>query len=362
MKKAYFICVCLIFILSGCENILLNNNFKNTITGNYNAFWDEFDLEYGAFEAKHINWDSLKIACGKNLTDLSSEGELFDAISRLLSPLNDGHVDIYAPQFGLFSSWNRRKKSYYCDINAQSSVDKYRLAVIKNYLNNNAKLMTISRWINFYGVIDYRGKKIGYISIPTFESVGYSAEFVQTAVDTFNKLDGVVIDLRYNGGGDSETFVNCLNSFTSERKMIMKSKFRNGPSHSDFTATYEHWLNPHKNCLKNKPIVVLMNSFTGSSAEHFMMGMKTQSNVITVGDTTHGAFSMVRERILPNGWKYRICSQVIYNTDGSLLVDSKGNYLEGIGIAPDYYAPDNYNEALDGNDIPLNTALKKLFP
>jgi C-terminal processing protease CtpA/Prc len=105
-----------------------------------------------------------------------------------------------------------------------------------------------------------------------------------------------------------------------------------------------------------------MNSFTGSSAEHFILGMKTQSNVITVGDTTRGAFSMVRERILPNGWKYRICSQVVYNIDGSLLVDSKGNYLEGIGIAPDYYAPDYYNKAINGNDVPLNTALQKLFP
>jgi C-terminal processing protease CtpA/Prc len=124
---------------------------------------------------------------------------------------------------------------------------------------------------------------------------------------------------------------------------------------------YDSWINPHNNCLKNKPIVILMNSFTSSASELFILGMKTQANVFTVGDTTTGALSSVRQRILPNGWSYSICSSVIYNPDGTLLTDVNGNYLEGIGIAPDFYVPDYYYHIMKGNDVPLDTALQKLY-
>jgi carboxyl-terminal processing protease len=361
MKPLYFFCFFGTLLLTGCGNNLLENSYQNTVTENFNALWNEFDLEYGAFIVKKINWDSLKITYGKNLTDESSERELFDAMCGLLSELNDGHVDLTAPQFGLFSSWNRRNKSYYVDVQTHYLLYNEWTTAITAHLQNVFTSGTVPGSIVFYGVTDYKGKKIGYINIPTFESGVYCFDFIQNAIDTFNQLDGVVIDLRFNFGGSAETSAYLLNSFASERKIFKKAKFRNGPSHSDFTATYESWINPHKDCLRNKPVALLMNSFTCSAAEIFILGMKTQSNVITVGDTSHGAFSMVRERILPNGWKYRICSEVVYNPDGSLLVDAQGNYLEGIGIVPDYYVQDYYYKLVNGFDLPLDTALNKLY-
>jgi carboxyl-terminal processing protease len=361
MKPIYFFCVFILLSLQKCGNDLLENNYQNTIAGNFDALWNEFDLEYGAFNAKRINWDSLKIIYRNKLSGESSEHELYDALCGLLSELNDGHVDLEAPQFGLFSSWNRRNKSYYRDVYSHYFIYDQWAVAVKNHFQKGFKSDTVSGCVHFYGIIDYQGKKFGYINISTFYSSGYSSAFVQNAVDTFNQLDGVLIDLRFNLGGDAETSVNCLNSFAGKREKFMISKFRNGPSHNDFTKSFESWIDPHTDCLKNKPVALLMNNMTCSASELFILGMKTQSNVITVGDTSHGAFSSVRKRILPNGWGYRICSEVVYNPDGSLLVDSKGNYLEGIGIAPDYYVPDYYNKLINGIDLPLDTAIHKLF-
>jgi C-terminal processing protease CtpA/Prc len=64
--------------------------------------------------------------------------------------------------------------------------------------------------------------------------------------------------------------------------------------------------------------------------------------------------------MLPNGWKIRLGAQVVYATDGSLLSDSKGNYLEGIGIAPDIYVQDKLKEIRQGKDAPLDAALKEI--
>jgi carboxyl-terminal processing protease len=361
-RNLFLITVILIFIFSSCEESLIEEEFKNTPIDNYNAFWLEFNRFYGAFEAKNINWDSLKTVYAKDLTDSSTNKQLFNSLSGLLNELNDGHADLYAPGIGYYRSWNRRNKSYFGDLKNydNSNIVTLQNVIKKNYLNDKFKMGEFSGWRFFYGTINFDGHKVGYICIPTFAIDDYPNDFIQQAIDSFNQQDAVIIDLRYNGGGRTEAFVNSLNSFSSVKKLYMKSKFRNGPDHSDFTELDDHYTNPHVNCLVNKPIAILMNAYSASSSDHFILGIKSQPNVVTVGDSTCGAFSSVLERMLPNGWKFRLGAQVVYSPDGSLLIDSKGNYLEGIGIAPDIYVQDKLKEIRKGKDIPLDLALKNL--
>lgn len=330
------------FTMFSCEDDLLHEEYENTITDNYNCFWSEFDQLYGAFEAKQINWDSLKVVYGENLNENSTNQQLYTALCGLLNELNDGHADLYSPQFGYFRSWNRRNKSYFSDIKAN---DFGRVATLQNiirakYMNNHFETETYSGWQFFWGTIPHNNLKIGYICLPTFNIPDYPREFIQLAIDSFNQQDAVIIDLRFNGGGTTEAFVSSLNSFASEKKLYMKSQYRNGPEHSNFTKIDEHWISPHDDCLKKIPVALLMNSFSASSSDHFILGMKTQPNVFTVGDSTCGAFSAVYERVLPNGWKFRLGSQVIFSPDGSFFSTQEGNYIEGHGIAPDFYVPD----------------------
>jgi carboxyl-terminal processing protease len=357
------IIICSVILFSGCEESLIQQEYKNTPLDNYELFWSEFDRFYGAFEAKNTNWDSLKVVYGKNLTNSSTDGQLFTSIKGLLNELDDGHADISAPNIGFFRSWNRRTKSYFGDLKIYdySNITALQEVIRSNYMNNKFKSGIYSGWKFFWGTIPYENSNVGYICIPTFSISDYPNGFIQEAIDSFNKLDAVIIDLRYNGGGTTEAFVTSLNSFASEKRCYMKSKFRNGPNHSDFTDITGHFTNPHPNCLKNKPVAVLMNAYSASSSDHFILGMKSQSYVITVGDTTCGAFSAVLERYMTNGWKFRLGAEVVYGPDGNLLTDSKGRYLEGIGIAPDFYSQDMIKEIRKGYDIPLNVALKQLF-
>jgi len=364
MKKNTFLWIAILLSLavSSCEESLIKEEFENTPVDNYNAFWFEFDRFYGAFEAKNINWDSLKTVYSGNLTDSSTDMELFTAMSGLLDELNDGHADLLAPGVGFFRSWNRRNKSFFADNKStdNSGIVMMQNIIRSNYLKNKYKAGDYSGWKFFYGTITYETHRVGYICIPTFGNDDYPNDFIQQAVDSFNTLDAVIIDLRFNGGGKTEAFVTSLNSFSSERKLYMKSKFRNGSGQSDFTQLDDHYTNPHPDCLKNKPVAILMNSFSASSSDHFILGMKSQANVITVGDTTCGAFSSVLERILPNGWKFRLGAQVVYGPDGKLLTDSNGKYLEGVGIAPDIYIQEQFSAIRKGKDLPLEAALKNL--
>jgi hypothetical protein len=362
MKRSFLLIVLLAFLLSSCEEVLLNEKFENTPRDNYELFWDEFDQFYGAFEAKQVNWDSLKVVYGKEINENSGDHQLFKAISGLLNELNDGHADLYSSTNGYYRSWNRRNKSYFSDFKSTdfSHVGQLQSTIRSNYLMGKYKYGNFSNWLFFWGTISYEGRQIGYICIPTFNINDYPNEFIQQAIDSFNQHDAVIFDLRYNGGGKTEAFVNSLNSFASEKKCYMQSQFRDGKKHSDFSKKDEHWINPHTNGLKPIPVAILMNSYSASSSDHFILGMKTQSNVITVGDSTCGAFSAVLERVLPNGWKYRLGAQVVYAPDGSLLTDKNGNYLEGLGIAPDYYVTDQWKAVTKGHDFPLDKALEEL--
>jgi C-terminal processing protease CtpA/Prc len=280
----------------------------------------------------------------------------------LLHEINDGHSDLKASSVNFFRSWNRRDKSFYVDSYTRSMEDVSRQfkTIRTYYLNNNFTSVEAEGWLFFYGTINLDQKKIGYINLPTFSMDHFPDSFIQSAVDDFQLLDAVIIDLRFNGGGHTESFVKTLNSFACEPKVFLKSKYRNGPSHNDFSEMFEHRIRPHNDCLKNKPVAILMNSYTASSSEHFILGMKSQKGVFTVGDTTCGAFSSVNERLLPNGWCFRIGGQVVYTPDGDLLVDSKGRYLEGLGLSPDFYVPDHLEPLKFHQDVPLDKAIERL--
>ena len=351
-------------LFSSCEEDLLKHEFKNTPRGNYDVLWSEFDRLYGAFEAKHINWDSLGEVYRSQIYDETTGEELFSLMSGLIAELNDGHVDIYAPEFGLFSSWSRRRKPYFKDVVDQdwSDVVEMRINIKAEYLKGRQREYTDDEGYNFFsGYIENRGKTYGYLCIPTFTSDNFPFSFVSSAVDSFRHTSGVLLDLRFNGGGMTENFVKVMNIFSSEKKLFLKSRLRDGTEHNDLSEMTSHYTNPGPSSLRDVPIAVLVNSFTASAAEHLLLGLESQPGVFSIGDTTHGAFSTVKEKILPNGWQFRIGPQVVYAPNGRLLANEEGEYLEGIGIAPDYYSENKLAFIRMGYDLVIVRAIH-LFP
>ena len=349
----------MVFCFAACEKNLLKEEYSNTPEGIYNAFWSEFDQFYGAFEAKNINWDSLKVVCGQDINSGSTQKQLYDALCMLLAPLNDGHASIETPRFGGFRSWSRRNKSFFADTFSLSGSMYYEIyeRSIYKYLGNNYKKDLSTKNLFLYGKILHNTHTIGYLYIPTFAGDNFPKGFIKEAASVFQGADAVIIDLRYNGGGNTENFLYAMNMFSTEKKLFLKSKLRNGKNHSDFTRLYDHYTLPQADGCQNKPIAILANSYSSSSSEHLILGLKSQNNVILVGDTTCGAFSEVHERVLPNGWIYRLGAQVVYTPDGKIFTNSKGQYVEGNGIAPDFFVEDNYKEIQKNNDLVLNKAL-----
>jgi C-terminal processing protease CtpA/Prc len=337
---------------------LLDENYENTPTGNFDAVWNEFDQDYGAFEAKHINWDSIRLVYRSGLNDNSSKQELFSAIAGMISNLNDGHVQLIAP--GFRKAFSMPVRTLYPD---SKYYEKSNIIVaLLNLIKSNYLVSYSDSNGFFYGNIKTRivPLNIGYIYINSFVRDVFPMDFIDKGLKSFENCNAIIVDLRFNGGGATETFLSLLNRFADTKRLYLKSKLRNGVKHNDFTNIYEHYTWPEKGLVKNKKVVVIVNRFSGSSSEHFMLGMKTFPFVTVVGDTTYGALSTVIEKVMPNGWEYRMCPQVLLDTTGNYLADSKGRYPDGVGLAPDVYVVNYYNDILRQHDYVLEKAIEIL--
>ena len=211
-----------------------------------------------------------------------------------MSNLNDGHVQLIAPGYKRFFSTPMH--TLYPDSKSYENTT----VLTTLFIVIRANYLFISSDTNgfFYGFINRKSyeSNLGYIYINSFSRDIFPTEFIDKALKSFENTDGIIVDLRFNGGGATETFLSLLNRFADKKRLYLKSKLRNGARHNDFTEIFEHYTWPEKDLVKNKKVVVSVNRFSGSSSEHFMLGMKAFPFTTIIGDTTYGALSTVIQK------------------------------------------------------------------
>ncbi|MEJ5264592.1 MAG: S41 family peptidase [Bacteroidales bacterium] len=343
------------FIWWGCTEEWLQEPYSNSPTGVFDAVWEEYDQTYGAFEAKGINWDSCRRVFRARLTPEANSDTLYNVLCGLLRQLNDGHVQLIA---------NGYKRFYSVPIPTIFPDSKYyENASEISMLFDVIKSRYLSSYVDsgncFYGIINLKTvpKYIGYLYISGFDRESFSTDFIDRANMAFAHCAGLIIDLRFNGGGSSEVLTAVANRYADQKRIFILSKIRNGRSHNDFTSFISHIIRPEGVNLGQKPLVVLVNRHTASSAEHFVLAMRARPHTLIVGDTTAGALSTVVQRIAPNGWEFRTCPQVLYDTTGQLLRNADGRYPDGIGLPPDLYVRNMLKEIYRGYDRVMATTL-----
>jgi C-terminal processing protease CtpA/Prc len=194
---------------------------------------------------------------------------------------------------------------------------------------------------------------IGYIRMDVFaDPKKFLGDAFDEILNELKDCQGIVFDIRKLEGGEDRLAKYVAGRFAAEVKLYMTSRKRNGPAHDDFETETRWYVNPEGDYQYTKPVVLLTGRFTASAGETFTWAMNENDNVIQVGDTTLGAFSDIMAMELPNGWIHTIAVGDYRN--------ASGENLEGIGIAPEYYAKSSRAETLSGIDRGLDKALELL--
>ena len=312
MKKYIFAILISVFGLNSCIDEPIQ--FPNTAEGNFDALWHIIDTRYCYLDYKNINWDSIGVVYRARLPYVRHcRFALFDLFGAMLDELRDGHVN-------LFSSFDiSRYESWFSD-----SATNYFPAIIANhYIDGRFRIAGGLR----YARLDTTRFNIGYIYYGSFSS-GFSDANMRHIMDYFRNVDGLILDVRHNGGGLITNSERLASYFFMEETVTGFMKFRNGAGHSDFSQPVAVRTPSHPTLHWEKPVAVLTNRSSYSATNDFAVRMRHAPNAFSVGSWTGGGGGMPLSSELPNGWMVRFSA--------SPMLDSEMRHTEW-GIAPDFH-------------------------
>ncbi len=335
----------IVFVLSliSLKGFSQNNN----PVVNYNHFVTFLKEHYGLFPYKNINWDSLGTYYSRFVNDSTSSDSLFFLISRLAGNLRDKHLwldnEKYAYNFSIGKIAHiRQMDSIFASRQKYKNVNLIR----SGYLNNKFQTSEINNFLS--GKI---GSDIGYLSLDWFDKDVHMVDSVMTdIINSFSDCNALIIDIRNNIGGTDSSALTVANHLVKSRQCYQISRIRVAGSVNYYSDPVYWYINP-ANVRFPKPVFVLINRYTISAAETFLLALIDQKHIRILGEPTAGAFSDSEDANLPNGWHFSYSIGV--------WTDSNGNLWEEKGIRPDIFIKDLHEEN-NKSDPCLDFVLKSL--
>lgn len=317
--------------LTSCHSI---PEYDNTADGNFEQLWTLFDEHYCFFDRNGVDWDSVYRAYAPRVEGCRSRRELFNLCADMVNELRDGHVNLASP---FATSYYKKWWSDY-----PQNYDKR--IVEENYLYFGGQQI---------GAVVYfvLPQNIGYISIPSFSS-GIGEGNLDYVLSYFGLCDGLIIDVRDNGGGQMDNVETWVSRFITKRTLAGSISHKTGKGHNDFSEPYEYYYEPPAgHLLWRKPVAVLTNRSTFSAANNFVSIMRLLPRVTQIGDVTGGGSGMPLSFDLPCGWVVRMSACPVYDPEGNLTED---------GLAPHISVTQTSADIAAGRDPILEAAIAHL--
>ena len=325
LSSIYIIICVLPFVLGGC---IREDEYDNSPAGNFEALWKLIDEHYCYLDYKGIDWDSIYNVYSPQISDDMGDDALFEVLGNMLAELKDGHVNLY-------SAWNTaRYWDWYLDYPRNYSEE-----LIEQYLGRGYRIGGGAKYTIFTD-------NIGYVSYPDFSAAIGDGNLDEMLL-YLGMCNGLIIDVRNNGGGNLTTSSQLAARFTNERVLTGYIQHKTGPGHSDFSDPEPLYIAPSDGVRWQKPVVVLTNRHSYSATNDFVNAMRCFSQVTLMGDRTGGGGGMPFSSELPNGWGVRFSASPTLDVDGQHIED---------GIDPDIHVDMTDEDKAQGLDTIIEEA------
>jgi tricorn protease len=183
-------------------------------------------------------------------------------------------------------------------------------------------------------------KSKGRIAYSYMKNMGQGAleDFLEDMVDDAYKKDALILDLRYNTGGNVHDDVL---KFLSQ-KPYLQWAYRDGKKtqQSNFAPAA-------------KPIILLINEQTLSDGEMTSQGFKQLGLGKIIGTETYRWIIFTSGKGLVDGSFYRIPAWGCYTLDGK--------DIEKNGVSPDIYVKTDFADRIENKDPQLDRAIEEIL-
>ena len=208
-------------------------------------------------------------------------------------------------------------------------------------------------------LIKQNGKNYGYLRLPTFyadfsgKGGRSSAEDVKQELAKFAKenVAGVVLDLRYNGGGSLSDAVKMGGLFVPTGPMVQVKEARNAAKALNDTDPAVQY---------GGPLVVMVNKYSASASEILAAAMQDYRRAVVIGSTTYGKGTVQQVLDLDNAANAPELAAI--KPLGSLKLTIQkfyrvnGGSTQFKGVVPDIVLPDalgSYAKGEQESEYPL---------
>lgn len=202
------------------------------------------------------------------------------------------------------------------------------------------------------GRFERDGGDIGYLALTTLD--GGRTREVREGLEALEELSdcaGLILDLRFNGGGAELLAMQFAAWFATEPSVYARQITRD-PETGAWDRQGERRLIVNDAPKRfDRPVAALIGKGVVSSAEGFALMLRQCPNVTLIGVSTFGSSANPQPHLLTNGYEVWLPSW--------RALDAEGKMIEGVGIAPDVLVETTAGDFADGDPI-LARALEHL--
>ena len=220
-------------------------------------------------------------------------------------------------------------------------------------------------------------EKIGYIMLPSFynqwesnDGSGCAKDVIRQTVKLVQEhVHGLILDLRYNGGGSLQEANELASVFLDEGPLGLRKQ------KEVFLTTMK---NPAHGVLYDDPVLILVNNESASASEYLASTLQDYNRAIIVGTPTYG--KATAQRYLPADttiskldivkakYETETKDEVKITISKLYRINGKSNQLSG--VQPDIFLPDaddslqireKYNHHVLNRDTLLKSATYEPF-
>ncbi|MFA5655751.1 MAG: S41 family peptidase [Dysgonamonadaceae bacterium] len=307
-------------------------NYENNPHGNFDALWTILDKNYCFFEYKNIDWDSVRLSYRPRVTPNMNNDALFKLMGEMLSELRDGHVNLMASHdVSRYWSW---KEEYPSNFN---------IDIVDKYLSTDYSIASSMK----YKILE---DNVGYIYYGSFSNDASNSGLNQI----LNRLaicNGIILDVRNNGGGSLSNVDRIASRFFNERTLVGYISHKIGTGHNDFSDLYTKYIESSKQIRYQKPLYIITNRGCYSATNEFVSTMKYAPRVTVVGDKTGGGSGFPFSSELPNGWSVRFSTSPTFNAEKQ--------HIE-FGVEPDVKLDMKYSDINEMKDTYIEYARREI--
>ena len=276
----------------------------------FDVLVEQMNRYYSYFDHKKIDWDALVAKYRPKATAAVKDQPKFEKVLiEMLAELKDGHVWLMRDGKRI-PAWSKT--------NVSRNVD---FRVVK----------TMLRDIKSFGQIGFiartKDHNLGYICLTSLDTSIDKLKPMLQAIGGLYETDGMIVDLRANGGGSEDLGRVLAGVFCQKPVTYAINRFRKNNNHDEFVEYPRSPLTPIRGKIYDRPVVALIGAGAVSSAEGTALMFQALPNVSLVGQPTRGSSGNPAGGKLPNGTEVFFSRWVACN--------AKGQPIEDRGVQPD---------------------------